>query len=103
MSIHHKILELIYPAIKLKNFINQTNQLRVLLFHDIPQQNHEKFEKLLQFLKKEWEFISPEKFEDLYNNDDKTGKKKILLTFDDGYKSHRNIAEKFLNNFPVIL
>ena len=54
-----------------------------------------------RFLKKEWEFISPEKFEDLYNNDDKTGKKKILLTFDDGYKSHRNIAEKFLNPLGI--
>tara|TARA_Y100000816_G_C26047308_1_gene548889 strand:+ start:315 stop:1148 length:834 start_codon:yes stop_codon:yes gene_type:complete len=78
---------------------SKKDQVRVLIFHDIEKKNFEKFEKLLNYLIKNFSIITPEEFKIFSNHNlSKFGnKKKILITFDDGYKSQKQITEKYLN------
>ena len=75
---------------------SKKDQVRVLIFHDIEKKNFEKFEKLLNHLIKNFSIITPEEFKIFSNHNlSKFGnKKKILITFDDGYKSQKQITEK---------
>lgn len=89
----------------LENFyklIGDTNkeQTRVLIFHDIERKNFNKFEKLLNFIMKNFYILTPEEFKislEKKNINQIENKKKILITFDDGYKSQKQITEKYLN------
>ena len=78
---------------------SKEDQIRVLIFHDIEKKNFEKFEKLLNYLKKNFSIITPEEFKifSKHNLNKFENKKKILITFDDGYKSQKQITEKYLN------
>ena len=74
-------------------------QLRVLIFHDIEKKDFKKFEKFIQYALDNFNLISPKEFK-LFLDGKKNlfkEKKNILLTFDDGYKSQKIVAEKFLN------
>mgnify|MGYP006128206031 CR=1 FL=1 len=83
------------------NFIGPTNknQMRVLIFHDIEKKNFYKFQYIMEYIQKNFNIITPEEFKMFLEGGlDKTSSKmNILLTFDDGYKSQKIIAEKFLN------
>ncbi len=57
---------------------------RVIVFHEIKDNEVEAFENKLKFLKKNFNVISPK---DFYNQNFSKKKLSILLTFDDGYKS----------------
>ncbi len=89
----------------LENFyklIGDTNkeQTRVLIFHNIERKNFNKFEKLLNFIMKNFYILTPEEFKislEKKNINQIENKKKILITFDDGYKSQKQITEKYLN------
>ena len=78
---------------------SKEDQIRVLIFHDIEKKNFEKFEKLLNYLIKNFSIITPEEFKifSKHNLNKFKNKKKILITFDDGYKSQKQITEKYLN------
>ena len=79
------------------------DQIRVLIFHHIEKKNFDKFENLLNFISKNFCIISPDEFKMYisgnYKKDNK--KKKILITFDDGYKSQKEITEKYLNPLNI--
>ena len=85
----------------MKNFIlknlfsifgeKKKEQLRVITFHNILREEHDKFYNLIQYLKKDWNIISPDQFKDIINSKEmKTSKKNILITFDDAFKSQKN-------------
>lgn len=77
-------------------------QLRVLIYHDIKSDLQVKlFINQILSLKKEYEFISPFEFEQLIKMKIKPKKKYILLTFDDGFKSNKRIAEEVLNKLNI--
>ena len=77
-------------------------QLRVITFHDILKDEHDKFSNLIQYLKKDWNIISPDQFKDIINSKNiKIRKKNILITFDDAFKSQRIITEKFLDPLNI--
>ena len=83
---------------KLIGSSNNSN-IRIVILHDIQKKNFKKFENLLDYLSKNYNIISPDKFK-LYlsgNLKRNTLKHDVLLTFDDGYKSQKIITEKFLN------
>ena len=77
------------------------SNLRVLIYHDFKSDFEVKhFKHQILALKKEYEFISPDEFEKYLNNKPTKGKK-LLITFDDGFKSNRIVAEKVLNKLNI--
>tara|TARA_Y100001970_G_scaffold292771_1_gene435747 strand:- start:1860 stop:2690 length:831 start_codon:yes stop_codon:yes gene_type:complete len=92
------ILKILYSVIGEIN----SNQLRVIIFHNIENNQEEKFEKLIKKLKETWNIITPSEFKDLtVNNNINIKKKNILITFDDGYKSQKIITEKYLDPLNI--
>lgn len=81
--------------------INKNSRIRVLIYHDVKTEEQiQLFKKQILSLKKEYEFISPTDFQkDLINS--KKNKTKILLSFDDGFKSNRKLAEEVLNELNI--
>lgn len=63
--------------------------------HNIPKRDEYWLYKTLKYLKEYIGFMDPGK-DDILSLD-----KKLLLTFDDGYKSNRFIAEKILNELEI--
>lgn len=80
---------------------NQGVNVRVLIYHDVKTEEQIKlFKNQILNLKKEYEFISPNDLQkDFTNSSNK--KNKILLTFDDGFKSNRRLAEEVLNSLNI--
>ena len=75
------------------------NSLRILMFHDI--NDIERFDKLISYIKKHWEFITPNQFYKIYNSKNKFTNKKVLLTFDDGFKSNIKVAQTILKKHNI--
>ena len=99
-----KILDISYFLTKWCNkflIINNNTGVRVLIYHDVKTEEQiQLFKKQILSLQKEYEFISPIDFQkDLINS--KKNKTKILLSFDDGFKSNRKLAEEVLNKLNI--
>ena len=107
MKFHHYIISVLYLfkrfiyLIKKYLFGIKVDQLRVLLYHDIPKNKYDKFYNQLVFLKKSWNFISPLEFSDIMNKKKKLNGRNLLLTFDDGYISNKYVVEKILNPLRI--
>ena len=79
---------------------NSTSDILVLCFHDIsdipnpsyPSLTPDQFEKILDYLSKSYEFTTIENIQ----SKTKSSKTKVLLTFDDGYKSF------YTNVLPIL-
>ena len=89
---------------KLYSILGETNktQIRIINFHNILDNDYEKFGNLIEYLKRNWSIISPEEFKLFiqkkeYNID----KKSILITFDDSYKSQKIVTEKYLDPLGI--
>jgi peptidoglycan/xylan/chitin deacetylase (PgdA/CDA1 family) len=75
--------------------------MRVLLFHGIAPEDMSAFARHLELLSKSWSFISPDAFEAHLGSDHTLEEDSLLLTFDDGYMSQREAAEKVLNPLGI--
>lgn len=88
------ILDLSYLLLYI--FKSRKNSLRILIHHDIKSVNQVSlFKSQIERLSKEYDFITPKEFENIIKSGKVKGKK-LLLTFDDGFKSNRVIAESVL-------
>ena len=76
-------------------------RVRVILFHDIPEGAIETFREKILYLSKKWNFISPNEFENHLNGSLRLSGDNLLLTFDDGYKSNRVVAEEVLDQLSI--
>ena len=85
----------------LKLFTKDSPRVRVLLFHDIPRDQHEEFRRKLEFISKSWNFINPKEFEDYLNNKLVLKGDNLLLSFDDGFYSNRVVAETVLDPLGI--
>ena len=98
------ILDLFFYFKRIQNSISKKkiySNIRVLIYHDFKSDYEIKqFKNQILSLKKEYEFISPDEFEEYLNNKPIKGEK-ILITFDDGFKSNRIVAEKVLNKLNI--
>jgi len=107
LSLHHKIIAYSNPLIQIIRIIGlkigviSPNQLRVLIFHDIPPEQEDAFKKQLVWLKKHWSIISPEKFEKFISGNEPIIGANLLISFDDGLISNRIVAEKILNPMGI--
>lgn len=107
MSFHHRILASAYYPIKLAKAVARplglarTNQLRVLLYHDIAPRDYGDFTAQLQWLKRSWNFVSVEHFAAMASGQEPVRGRNLLLTFDDGFTSNRTVAEAVLNPMGI--
>jgi len=77
--------------------IKEEDRLVVLTFHNITSQEFGWFENIVLSLKTDYEFINPENFNIL----DHSINRRILITFDDGFKNHKLIAENYLDPLGI--
>lgn len=102
MSLLHKILARSYKIFLVKNSIKkffelgECSSLRVLLYHDIAPDQVENFKMQLDFLMERWKFITPDEFSKIMRNEIPVTGRNLLLSFDDGFLSNREVAEKIL-------
>ena len=81
-------------------FSGQKNQLIVLNYHGTQKRFIHNFIKQINYLKKQYEIISPDVFFDLANSKKQVKGKKLLLTFDDGIKNNL-LAINELDNLGI--
>lgn len=104
MGLLHKMLELVYPVLRIKNKIfkkHKQGRLRVFLYHDIQPDEVELFAKQIKWLSKHWKFITPQDFESMLSGDMPIEQDSLLLTFDDGFFSNRTVAEEVLDPLGI--
>lgn len=106
MHFHHKLQSALSPAyIFLKKITNNSlksiNSLRVLAYHDIPENEIEPLKNQLIWLKSHWNIVTPNEFELMMANKKPVIGKNVLITFDDGFISNRVIADEVLNPLNV--
>jgi len=104
-KIRQNIFETAYN-LKLHTILRLTNTKSdsiVLCFHDIsddpnpsyPSLPPSQFERIIEYLSKSYEFTT---MENIYNKKE-TRKTKVLLTFDDGYKSFKTVVVPILEKY----
>ena len=77
------------------------NSLRVLIFHDIAQNDYVNFEVQLKWLALSWKIVTPEQFSAMISGNEKITGKNLLISFDDGFISNRIVAEKILKPLGI--
>ncbi|WP_061255859.1 polysaccharide deacetylase family protein [Leptospira interrogans] len=107
MSFFHKILASSHIPLRIFNIFGRTlkikdgSELRVLLYHDIPQEHHSRFRTQLEKISKDWRFVSTEIFEEMIRGKKEIVGRNLLLTFDDGYLSNKIVAEEILEPLGI--
>ena len=107
MSLLHSALAASYPALYLfqrfRHYTthNRSKRLRVLLYHDIAPEEQKYFERQLAWLSNRWTFISPEHFAAYIKGEANIQNNSLLLTFDDGFSSNLEVAQKILNPMGI--
>ena len=75
--------------------------LRVLLYHHIAPHDHERFYQQIAFAAKRYAFVDIHEFGEMVEGRRPIEGGNLLLTFDDGFKSGRTVAEAILNAFGI--
>lgn len=75
--------------------------LRILIFHDVPPASFNLFERLIHFARGKYRFVDIKTFECMMTGDCPIKGGNILLTFDDGFKSNRFVAENILDPLGI--
>ena len=64
-----KIFSYLYPFLKFKNqfyqYIKINNNIRVLIYHNIDEENENQFVKQIEWLKNSWNIITPDYFSEI--------------------------------------
>ena len=84
-QVNRKLLKnfekLILFFLKIINIFKKKNSIRILVYHHIKKENIQKFENQILMLKKEWNFITPDEFENHILEKKKTYWKKFITYF----------------------
>lgn len=75
--------------------------LRILMYHNIPENKLELFKQQIYYLASIYRFLTPLQFLDFVNGKYCLSGINLLMTFDDGFKSNRIVAEKILAQFGI--
>mgnify|MGYP001618022561 CR=1 FL=1 len=71
--------------------------VRILLFHDINENQKIKFAQLIDFLKNNYNVISPEEYDNSLNK----GETSFIISFDDGFLSQADIIREILDPLGI--
>ena len=91
-------------SLNFNNFFNLTNKnaLRIIMFHDTPEEYQDIYERQIKFLISDgWKILDPKKFIKKKNEKKKFLGKNLVITFDDGLRSNKIFAEKLKKKFGV--
>ena len=80
---------------------NDKGALKVLIYHNIPYKDFDKFEAQIKYIDRDYGFIKPDDLQDILAGKMKYTGTKVLLTFDDGFKSNALLAEKILDPLAI--
>ena len=75
--------------------------VRVLMYHNIPEDKQGLFERQINYLASVYRFITPLQFPDFVTGKYCLSGINLLITFDDGFKSNRIVAEKVLHPLGI--
>ena len=107
MSLIHSLLAASYQPLRLGNNLlrrigfKTDARLRVINYHDIAPQEQERFAAQLRWLARSWTFVSPQQFAAMIRGDVPIKGANLLLTFDDGFASHRRVTEEVLSPMGI--
>ena len=76
-------------------------RLRVLSYHDMPQDSEWLFEQQLRWIMKSWKIVAPECFAAMIGGREPIEQDSLLLTFDDGTLSNLDVATRILDPLGV--
>ena len=77
------------------------DDLRVLLYHDVQSGLEKQFCDHLKTVQKNWSFIVPGQFIDMFSGDDLISGRNVHLTFDDGIESNHHIGTQVLPQMGI--
>lgn len=75
--------------------------VKVLLYHHIPESRQELFKHQIQFLTSHYDFLTPLQFQEFIEGKSSFSSVSLLITFDDGFKSNRIVAEEILEPLGI--
>lgn len=75
--------------------------LKAILYHDIPPESMIRVRKQLEFLHNEYGFIDPARLSSYRDESLSDIGVRLLLTFDDGFKSHAIVAREILDPLGI--
>ena len=87
-----------YPFLK---FYKREKGISSIIFHHVDEKEFPYFKRLISRLDKEIGFINPRNIESLFSERNNIYSKKILLTFDDGFKSNYVLAKSVLDPMNI--
>jgi len=73
----------------------------VLLYHNIEHEDFRNFHAQIAWIRKSWNFITPNQFEAVMSNKLQLKEDSILLTFDDGFESNYLVAKEILSKYEI--
>ena len=107
MHLHHQLQSAFSPTFafikkigKKGGFIS-SDSLRVIAYHDIPHNQKESLIVQLNWIKTQWNILSPAQFESMILGDEPIIGDNILITFDDGFMSNRIVADEILKPMGI--
>lgn len=107
MHLHHQLQSILSPTYTLFKKIGKksgaldVNSLRVIAYHDIPNNQKDSLFAQLNWVKKNWNIVSPTQFELMIKGDEPIIGNNVLITFDDGFISNKIIADEILNPMGI--
>jgi peptidoglycan/xylan/chitin deacetylase (PgdA/CDA1 family) len=105
--IFKKALAAAHPVLRMVRVIGKASglarsgRLRVLLYHDIDPSHREIFARQLRWLSRRWSFVSPDQFGAMVSGDEPIRGDNLLLTFDDGFASNRQLVDGILGTMEI--
>lgn len=75
--------------------------VKVLMYHHISESKQELFKRQIQFLTSQYNFLTPLQFQEFSEGKSSFSSVSLLITFDDGFKSNRVVAEKILDPLDI--
>ena len=79
----------------------QNGSVKILIYHDIPENKLKQFYRQITWLKRRYSFIDPDSFHAFLDGDIDLSRRHILVTFDDGFASSHKAAEEVLTPLGV--
>ena len=105
MKIRYLVANSIFGSLLLKLAKSQNNNfkgaLKILIYHDIAYNDFNKFEEQIEYINRYYGFIRPDDLQDILTGQMKYSGTRVLLTFDDGFKSNVLLAENILNPLGI--
>jgi len=100
IQILKRSISLLFPLFqlieKIHTWLLGSTRVVVLLYHGILQDQFAAFARQIDYLQKYYDFIDIDTFEAILAGRKKYKKTQLLLTFDDGFKSNRQVCDEIL-------